>query len=139
MATGQFEAAKDCKQALEGGWVGGQQSWSAATHSPTCPLLQGDWLSSYWAGFMSPSQHSRIRNTGVPLDLLKVGGLRARLLACFVLPFLVIFLPLVDRGQSLSLLPGAPNLTRCSRCRNTPPHNPLPHTGGRLRHHAPTR
>ena len=35
---------------------------------------KGDWLSSYWAGFMSPHQHSRIRNTGVPMDLLKVGG-----------------------------------------------------------------
>lgn len=32
-----------------------------------------DWLSSYWSGFMSPSQLSRIRNTGVPMDLLKVG------------------------------------------------------------------
>lgn len=32
-----------------------------------------DWLSSYWSGFMSPSQLSRIRNTGVPVDLLKVG------------------------------------------------------------------
>ena len=44
---------------------------------PCAPLpgrLQGDWLSSYWAGFMSPHQHSRIRNTGVPMDLLKVGG-----------------------------------------------------------------
>ena len=37
------------------------------------PMLQSDWLSSYWAGFMSPSQHSRIRNTGVPMDLLRVG------------------------------------------------------------------
>lgn len=36
-------------------------------------MLQSDWLSSYWAGFMSPSQHSRIRNTGVPMDLLRVG------------------------------------------------------------------
>ncbi len=41
---------------------------------PVSRHLQGDWLSSYWAGFMSPHQHSRIRNTGVPLDLLKVGG-----------------------------------------------------------------
>ncbi|KAL4441839.1 hypothetical protein ABPG77_003755 [Micractinium sp. CCAP 211/92] len=35
---------------------------------------KGDWLSSYWAGFMSPHQHSRIRNTGVPMDLLKEVG-----------------------------------------------------------------
>lgn len=36
--------------------------------------MQGDWLSSYWAGFMSPHQTSRIRNTGVPIELLKVGA-----------------------------------------------------------------
>jgi hypothetical protein len=30
-----------------------------------------DWLSSYWSGYNSPSQLSRIRNTGVPLDFLK--------------------------------------------------------------------
>ena len=39
---------------------------------------QGDWLSSYWAGFMSPHQHSRIRNTGVPVELLRVRAPRAR-------------------------------------------------------------
>ncbi|BDA47181.1 2-oxoglutarate dehydrogenase, mitochondrial [Coccomyxa sp. Obi] len=33
-----------------------------------------DWLSSYWAGYNSPSQMSRIRNTGVPLDVLKEVG-----------------------------------------------------------------
>ena len=32
---------------------------------------KGDWLSSVWTGFNSPSQTSRIRNTGVPLDFLK--------------------------------------------------------------------
>ena len=31
----------------------------------------GDWLSSYWKGFMSPDQMARIRNTGVPMDFLK--------------------------------------------------------------------
>ncbi|KAI3434698.1 hypothetical protein D9Q98_002760 [Chlorella vulgaris] len=35
---------------------------------------KGDWLSSYWAGFMSPHQTSRIRNTGVPIELLKEVG-----------------------------------------------------------------
>lgn len=30
-----------------------------------------DWLSSYWKGFMSPNQSSRIRNTGVPADFLR--------------------------------------------------------------------
>lgn len=34
-----------------------------------------DWLSSVWEGFMSPHQHSRIRNTGVPMDLLKDVGM----------------------------------------------------------------
>ena len=33
-----------------------------------------DWLSSVWEGFMSPVQHSRIRNTGVPMELLKEVG-----------------------------------------------------------------
>lgn len=30
-----------------------------------------DWLSSYWSGYHSPSQLSRIRNTGVPMEFLK--------------------------------------------------------------------
>lgn len=30
-----------------------------------------DWLSSYWSGYNSPSQLSRIRNTGVPNNFLK--------------------------------------------------------------------
>ena len=30
-----------------------------------------DWLSSYWSGYNSPSQLSRIRNTGVARDFLK--------------------------------------------------------------------
>ncbi len=30
-----------------------------------------DWLSSYWSGYNSPSQLSRIRNTGVPQNFLK--------------------------------------------------------------------
>jgi 2-oxoglutarate dehydrogenase complex dehydrogenase (E1) component-like enzyme len=34
-----------------------------------------DWLANYWAGFNSPAQHSRIRNTGVPMDILKQIGL----------------------------------------------------------------
>ncbi|KAL6785511.1 OGD1 [Auxenochlorella protothecoides x Auxenochlorella symbiontica] len=33
-----------------------------------------DWLSSHWKGFNSPIQYSRIRNTGVPIDLLKSVG-----------------------------------------------------------------
>ncbi|KAK9832587.1 hypothetical protein WJX81_001617 [Elliptochloris bilobata] len=33
-----------------------------------------DWLSSYWAGFNSPNQIARIRNTGVPMNFLKEVG-----------------------------------------------------------------
>jgi 2-oxoglutarate dehydrogenase E1 component len=33
-----------------------------------------DWLSSYWSGFMSPHQKARIRNTGVPNDVLQEVG-----------------------------------------------------------------
>jgi 2-oxoglutarate dehydrogenase E1 component len=35
---------------------------------------KSDWLSSVWDGFMSPHQHSRIRNTGVPTSLLHEVG-----------------------------------------------------------------
>jgi len=34
----------------------------------------GDWLSSHWEGFKSPAQLSRIRNTGVNMELLKQVG-----------------------------------------------------------------
>ncbi|GFQ08436.1 2-oxoglutarate dehydrogenase mitochondrial [Phtheirospermum japonicum] len=33
-----------------------------------------DWLSAYWAGFKSPEQLSRIRNTGVKPEILKTVG-----------------------------------------------------------------
>jgi len=36
---------------------------------------KGDWLSSVWSGFNSPSQTSRIRNTGVPADFLRQVGM----------------------------------------------------------------
>jgi len=42
----------------------------AKTYKPK----MSEWLSSVWKGFMSPSQTSRIRNTGVPMDLLKEVG-----------------------------------------------------------------
>ncbi|XP_012076079.1 2-oxoglutarate dehydrogenase, mitochondrial [Jatropha curcas] len=35
---------------------------------------RSDWLSSHWAGFKSPEQLSRIRNTGVKPDILKEVG-----------------------------------------------------------------
>ncbi|KAJ9160071.1 hypothetical protein P3X46_025506 [Hevea brasiliensis] len=35
---------------------------------------RSDWLSSHWSGFKSPEQLSRIRNTGVNLDVLKKVG-----------------------------------------------------------------
>ena len=37
-------------------------------------LQARDWLSSYWSGYNSPSQLSRIRNTGVPQNFLKEVG-----------------------------------------------------------------
>eukprot|EP00197_Chlamydomonas_leiostraca_P002032 CAMPEP_0202857420 /NCGR_PEP_ID=MMETSP1391-20130828/366_1 /ASSEMBLY_ACC=CAM_ASM_000867 /TAXON_ID=1034604 /ORGANISM="Chlamydomonas leiostraca, Strain SAG 11-49" /LENGTH=1038 /DNA_ID=CAMNT_0049536215 /DNA_START=20 /DNA_END=3136 /DNA_ORIENTATION=- len=33
-----------------------------------------DWLASHWQGFMSPAQMSRIRNTGVPSEMLQQVG-----------------------------------------------------------------
>lgn len=33
-----------------------------------------DWLASHWQGFMSPAQLSRIRNTGVKMELLQTVG-----------------------------------------------------------------
>lgn len=36
-----------------------------------CVVQARDWLSSYWSGYNSPSQLSRIRNTGVPAEVLK--------------------------------------------------------------------
>lgn len=42
----------------------------AATYKPKFQ----DWLSSHWKGFMSPNQLSRIRNTGVKMELLKTVG-----------------------------------------------------------------
>ncbi len=70
-------------------WLGstcGVPAAAALHHQPLLPsrLPQSDWLSSYWAGFMSPSQHSRIRNTGVPMDLLRVRTLLSNSGACCV-------------------------------------------------------
>ena len=36
-----------------------------------------DWLSSHWEGFKGPDQISRIRNTGVPHDVLQSLGMKA--------------------------------------------------------------
>lgn len=36
-----------------------------------------DWLSSRWTGFKTPRQHSRIKPTGVDIDVLKVIGHKA--------------------------------------------------------------
>merc|ERR1719253_1971590 len=36
-----------------------------------------DWLSSRWTGFKSPRQHSRIRPTGVDVDVLRLIGTKA--------------------------------------------------------------
>jgi len=36
-----------------------------------------DWLSSRWTGFKSPRQHSRLRPTGVDIDILRNIGMKA--------------------------------------------------------------
>jgi 2-oxoglutarate dehydrogenase E1 component len=38
---------------------------------------EDDWLSSKWAGFKGPSQMSRIRSTGVDIDMLRKVGITA--------------------------------------------------------------
>eukprot|EP00959_Pyramimonas_sp_CCMP1952_P365095 7645126-Pyramimonas_sp.AAC.1 len=35
-----------------------------------------DWLTSYWSGFKSPDQLSKVRSTGIPLEKLKQIGER---------------------------------------------------------------
>lgn len=43
-----------------------------------------DWLSSKWSGFKSPRQLSRIRSTGVDVDVLRSIGEISRGLAYFL-------------------------------------------------------
>mmetsp|Transcript_22733 Transcript_22733/g.56174 ORF Transcript_22733/g.56174 Transcript_22733/m.56174 type:complete len:975 (-) Transcript_22733:312-3236(-) len=45
--------------------------------SKTYERKQDDWLSSKWTGFHGPKQVSRIRQTGVEIDMLKKVGLQA--------------------------------------------------------------
>lgn len=45
-----------------------------------------DWLASHWQGFHSPAQMSRIRNTGVKMDLIKQVGLAVTELPSSVTP-----------------------------------------------------
>ncbi len=40
----------------------------------TNPPPKRDWLDSHWKGFKGPDQMSRIRNTGVKVDTLKLVG-----------------------------------------------------------------
>lgn len=44
------------------------------SHSKDYTPIKRDWLSAYWAGFKSPEQISRIRNTGVKPEILKRVG-----------------------------------------------------------------
>ncbi|KAK8942516.1 hypothetical protein KSP39_PZI008916 [Platanthera zijinensis] len=44
------------------------------SHSKDYIPIKRDWLSAYWAGFKSPEQISRIRNTGVKPEILKRVG-----------------------------------------------------------------
>ncbi|KAI0498276.1 hypothetical protein KFK09_021517 [Dendrobium nobile] len=43
-------------------------------HSKDYIPIKRDWLSAYWAGFKSPEQISRVRNTGVKPEILKRVG-----------------------------------------------------------------
>lgn len=45
--------------------------------SKTYVKKETDWLSSRWAGFKGPSQHSRIRPTGVDIEVLRKIGIQA--------------------------------------------------------------
>jgi 2-oxoglutarate dehydrogenase E1 component len=45
--------------------------------SKTYVRKETDWLSSRWTGFKSPSQQSRIRETGVDVELLRKIGIQA--------------------------------------------------------------
>lgn len=49
----------------------GTEFESAKEYKPS----KKDWLASHWQGFYSPAQLSRIRNTGVPMNILKQVGL----------------------------------------------------------------
>ena len=46
---------------------------SAQAHRLSDAVQARDWLSSYWSGYNSPSQLSRIRNTGVPPEFPEGG------------------------------------------------------------------
>lgn len=45
------------------------------SRDPNFKSTAKEWLANYWTGFMSPAQLSRIRNTGVRMELLKSAGL----------------------------------------------------------------
>ena len=45
--------------------------------SKTYNRNEDDWLSSKWTGFHGPKQISRIRQTGVDIDMLKKVGMQA--------------------------------------------------------------
>jgi len=54
----------------------GEEHAASRSYVPT----PRDWLSSYWHGFKGPGQHALIRNTGVPMDVLRsVGDATTRL------------------------------------------------------------
>lgn len=45
--------------------------------SKTYRKKEDDWLANHWAGFKGPSQRSRIRETGVDIELLREIGIKA--------------------------------------------------------------
>mmetsp|Transcript_25969 Transcript_25969/g.61743 ORF Transcript_25969/g.61743 Transcript_25969/m.61743 type:complete len:1026 (+) Transcript_25969:173-3250(+) len=65
MTQEQVEAAKkECLSVL------GREFENGKDYKPQ----KSDWLSERWSGFLSPAQRSRIRNTGVPDELLQEVG-----------------------------------------------------------------
>lgn len=48
------------------------RSWLLNRETP-----EDDWLGMKWKGFLSPRQMSRIKPTGVPVDILRSIGVRA--------------------------------------------------------------
>lgn len=56
--------------------VNGPSTLSVRQESRSWEPLGDDWLSSKWTGFKSPRQLSRIRMTGVDMDVLRSVGER---------------------------------------------------------------
>lgn len=63
--------AEECKAVTDKVWAFFNRSFAESKDFETS---QGDWLANKWESFKSPHQQSRIRKTGVEMDLLKRVG-----------------------------------------------------------------